>query len=102
MMVAPRAETLDSALEALRWADRVCTLVSVQAPRVKRSSFLKVGGLCDLRPWGGPRLRRLRGRNNPNLRLATTTRTRIEDGVSRSRNHSSETKKNYVANPLFV
>mgnify|MGYP003309978385 CR=1 FL=1 len=44
----PRATTLDEGLEALRWADRVCTLVSVQAYRVKRTGFLKAALLEHL------------------------------------------------------
>ena len=42
LTVRPRVATLAGCLDALRWADRVCTLVSVQAYRVKRTSFLKV------------------------------------------------------------
>ncbi|KAH8086766.1 hypothetical protein JL720_7211 [Aureococcus anophagefferens] len=38
---ARSASTLDEALDAMRWADRVCTLTSVQSDRVKRSGFLK-------------------------------------------------------------
>ena len=59
LMVAPRAETLAECLEALRWCDRVCTLVSVQAYRVKRTSFLKVALLehCFTRVVPVPRAR---------------------------------------------
>ncbi|KAH8066222.1 hypothetical protein JL722_639 [Aureococcus anophagefferens] len=41
LAVRARALTLDEALDAMRWADRVCTLTSVQSDRVKRSGFLK-------------------------------------------------------------
>ncbi|KAK7249807.1 plasma membrane protein [Aureococcus anophagefferens] len=41
LAVRARASTLDEALDAMRWADRVCTLTSVQSDRVKRSGFLK-------------------------------------------------------------
>jgi len=52
LLVPPRATDLESALAAMRWADKLCTLTSVQARRIDHGHFFKVAR----RLWrgGGP------------------------------------------------
>ena len=42
LLVKEQATTFDEALDSMRWADKICTLVSVQTRRVKNPQFLKV------------------------------------------------------------
>jgi len=48
LLVKEQATTFDEALDCMRWADKICTLVSVQTRRVKNPQFLKVINLPSL------------------------------------------------------
>ncbi len=48
LLVAEQATTFDAAIDAMRWADKLCTLVSVQGQRVKNPAFFKVALLQHL------------------------------------------------------
>jgi hypothetical protein len=48
LLVPEQATTFDEAIDALRWADKICTLVSVQTIHVQNPQFLKAALLQHL------------------------------------------------------